>query len=122
MIEWNSPYVLAVVLGLIAIGLFHFDQKKKKAEINKLSYVKIFTLVAGSVAVFYYFVLSKETIIESAVETITETITPVKSISPSPSSAFVPIEKPVGPVITNTANSIGGLYSNLKIKEGPPNF
>jgi hypothetical protein len=119
MIEWNSPYVLAVVLGLIAIGLFHFDQKKKKAEINKLSYVKIFTLVAGSVAVFYYFVLSKETIIESAVETIAETITPVKSISPSPSSAFVPIEKPV---ITNTANSIGGLYSNLKIKEGPPNF
>ncbi len=122
MIEWNSPYVLAVVLGLIAIGLFHFDQKKKKAEINKLSYVKIFTLVAGAVAVFYYFVLSKETIIDTAVETITETITPVKSISPSPSSAFVPIEKPPSAAITNMATSIGGLYSNLKIKEGPPNF
>ena len=122
MIEWNSPYVLAVVLGLIAVGLFHFDQKKKKAEINKLSYIKIFTLVAGAVAVFYYFVLSKETIIDTTVEAITETIAPIKSISPSPSSAFIPIEKPIGSAITNTANSIGGLYSNLKIKEGPPNF
>jgi hypothetical protein len=120
MIEWNSPYVLAIVLGLIAIGLFHFDQKKKKAEINKLSYVKVFTLVAGAVGVFYYFVLSKETTIESTVEKVVETIAPIKSISPSPSSAFVPIEK--NPVITKTATSLGGLYSNLKIKEGPPNF
>ena len=119
MIEWNSPYVLAIVLGLIAIGLFHFDQKKKKAEINKLSYVKVFTLVAGAVGVFYYFVMSKETN-ESTIEKVVETIAPIKSISPSPSSAFVPIEKV--PVITNTATSLGGLYSNLKIKEGPPNF
>ncbi len=119
MIAWNSPYVLAVILGLLAVGLFHFDQQKKKMPVDKLSYVKIFVLVAGSVCLFSFFVLQKETLIETATTTLIES---AKSLSPSPSSAFTPIEKAAGPVITNTATSIGGLYSNLKIKEGPPNF
>ena len=117
MIEWNSPYILAIILGLIAIGLFHFDQQRKKIPIDKLAYFKVFTLVAGSICLFYYFVVPKETIIETATNTIVETI---KNISPSPSSAFTPIEKV--PTITNTSTSLGGLYSNIKIKEGPPNF
>jgi hypothetical protein len=119
MFAWNSPYVLAVILGLLAVGLFHFDQQKKKLPIDKISYIKVFILVAGSVGVFYYFVSSQE-IVSSVLPTNNVVIESVKSISPSPSSAFVPIEK--GPAITNTATSLGGLYGNLKIREGPPNF
>jgi hypothetical protein len=56
MLAWNSPYVLAVIIGLIAVGIYHFDQKQKKNEIQKISYVKIFVLVAGSITGFYQFI------------------------------------------------------------------
>ena len=125
MFTWNDPYVLAVILGLIAVVVFHFDQKQKKVEVEKSSYFKVFILVSGLIFTFNYFVLtnSTETTLihtEKILETtITSTITstppsvPVKTLSQSPTSAFTPIQ---------SSSTLGGLYGNLKIKEGPPNF
>jgi hypothetical protein len=100
MSSWNSPYILAFLLGLLAVGLFHFDQKQKKNEITNMSYLKVFTLVTGSILGYSYFVDNTESIdVPKIVKDVTEVITP--------------------PVVSN---NLGGLYSNLKIKEGPPNF
>jgi hypothetical protein len=117
MFTWNDPYVLAVILGLIAVVVFHFDQKQKKVEVEKSSYFKVFILVSGLIFAFNYFVLtnSTETTLLST-EKILESVSapvPVKTLSQSPTSAFTPIQ---------SSSTLGGLYGNLKIKEGPPNF
>ncbi len=125
MFTWNDPYVLAVIIGIVSVALFHYDQKKKQAdsdfEIDKLSYIKVFILVAGSILLFNYFVPSltstTTTTQESVINEIVEKVTPSPIPSPVPtkslqhsgiSSAFTPI----------SSHSISG----LKIKEGPPNF
>lgn len=123
MFTWNNPYILAVIIGIVSVALFHYDQKKKQQadselEVDKLSYIKIFILVAGSILLFNYFVLSSlATTQESVVNEIVENIIPSPIPSPVPTkslqhstvgSAFTPI----------TSHSISG----LKIKEGPPNF
>jgi hypothetical protein len=119
MFTWNDPYVLAVILGLIAVVVFHFDQKQKKVEVEKSSYFKVFILVSGLIFAFNYFVLTNS--VETTLlptEKILESVPvsapfPVKTLSQSPTSAFTPIQ---------SASTLGGLYGNLKIKEGPPNF
>jgi len=123
MFTWNDPYVLAVILGLIAVVIFHFDQKQKKVEVEKSSYFKVFILVSGLIFAFNYFVLTNSTeitllptekILEStSTSTSTSTSVPIKTLSQSPTSAFTPIQ---------SSSTLGGLYGNLKIKEGPPNF
>ncbi len=118
MFTWNDPYVLAVILGLVAVAIFHFDQKQKKNEVEKSSYVKVFILVAGLICLFNYFVLTNSettttTSTPSTTITPSTTVEPVKTLSQSPTSAFTPIQP---------STTLGGLYGNLKIKEGPPNF
>ncbi len=124
MFTWNNPYVLSVIIGIVSVALFHYDQKKKQAEeefeVDKLSYIKIFILVSGSILLFNYFVFSKtqgSVVSESVVSEIVEKVVASPIPSPIPTkplqhsvtgSAFTPI----------TSNSISG----LKIKEGPPNF
>ncbi len=126
MFTWNNPYVLAVIIGVASVVLFHYDQKKKQQndsefEVDKLSYIKIFVLVTGSIMLFNYFVLSTSsptpTNPESIVSEIVEKVIPSPIPSPVPNkalqhsvtgSAFTPI----------SSHSISG----LKIKEGPPNF
>ncbi len=56
MFTWNSPYTLAVLIGVIAVSLFYFDQKQKKLDPSRMDYVKIFTLVTGSIITFNYLV------------------------------------------------------------------
>ncbi len=104
MFSWNSPYVLAFLLGLVAVGLFHFDQKQKKIETNKMSYVKVFTLVTGSIISYNYFVNNNESdIVLTNSQNVIKELTEVISHPP-------------------VSSSLSGLYGNLKIKEGPPNF
>lgn len=40
MLAWNSPYVLAIIIGLIAVGIYHFDQKQKKMKYKKYPMLK----------------------------------------------------------------------------------
>ena len=56
MFTWNDPYVLAILLGFFAVGLFYFDQKQKKETPSNMSYVKVFTLVTGLIFSYNYFV------------------------------------------------------------------
>lgn len=56
MFTWNSPYILAVLIGIIAVIVFYFDQKQKKLDPSRMEYVKIFTLVTGSIIAFNYLV------------------------------------------------------------------
>ena len=56
MFTWNSPYILAVLIGIIAVSIFYFDQKQKKLDPSRMEYVKIFTLVTGSIIAFNYLV------------------------------------------------------------------
>jgi len=56
MFAWNSPYILAVLIGIIAVSVFYFDQKQKKLDPSRMEYVKIFTLVTGSIIAFNYLV------------------------------------------------------------------
>ena len=122
MFTWNDPYVLAVILGLVAVTIFHFDQKQKKNDVEKSAYVKVFILVSGLICLFNYCILinsdSISTTLPSSTTTPLTTIVeavqlPIKTLSQSPTSAFTPIQ---------SASTLGGLYGNLKIKEGPPNF
>ena len=121
MLTWNDQYVLSVILGLVAIVIYHFDQKKKDPEyvIDKVAYIKVFVLVAGAVMLFNYFVEPMTSLVSNNAAGTTSTISvvevskasPLKPVSPtnlikSATSAFVPIS---------------GL-GDLKIKEGPPNF
>ena len=102
MFSWNSPYILAGILGLLAVVLFHFDQKQKKEEPQKISYFKVFILVFSLIVAYEYLVDT------SAIEYITDTI---------------PITSDIGgnPEIPLTSN-IFNPFSNLKIREGAPNF
>jgi hypothetical protein len=137
MFTWNDPYVLAIILGLIAVALFHFDQKKKENEVDKIAYTKVFVLVAGSIALFHYFVLSdsKENLslasaplatpnveIEAPVTSVTPTTTinnVVTSQSPIPTSLKqIQSSNSAFTSVINTSSTLAG----LKIKEGPPNF
>lgn len=56
MFTWNSPYILAVLIGIIAVSVFYFDQKQKKIDPSRMEYIKIFTLVTGSIITFNYLV------------------------------------------------------------------
>jgi hypothetical protein len=105
MFNWNNPFVLAIILGCVAIGLFYFDQKQKKNEPNSLAYAKVFSLVTGSILIFNY-------LINNSVATDLEPV--------SVKSAFTPV---TGNVPTSSSLTTGGgMFSNLKIKEGPPTF
>lgn len=110
MFTWNDPYVLAVLLGFVAIGLFYFDQKQKKENPPTMSYVKVFTLVTGLIFGYNYFVDNN-----------------LNTISTVPTEQIVteiakPILETVSPTLPIVSNTLSGMYSNLKIKEGPPNF
>jgi len=110
MFTWNDPYVLAILLGFFAVGLFYFDQKQKKETPSNMSYVKVFTLVTGLIFSYNYFVDN------NILPTLTST-----STSPSTSVISEVTNKEIlsSPIVSNT---LSGMYSNLKIKEGPPNF
>lgn len=56
MFAWNNPYILAVLIGIIAVSIFYFDQKQKKLDPSRIEYIKIFTLVTGSIITFNYLV------------------------------------------------------------------
>lgn len=92
MFTWNNPYILAILIGLFAVSIFYFDQKQKKNEPSRMEYIKIFTLVSGSIITFNYLV-----------DNSTALSVPV-------------IEK--GHVMVGSSS----IYNNLKIKEGPPDF
>jgi predicted membrane channel-forming protein YqfA (hemolysin III family) len=90
MFALNNPYILSILIGLVAVGIFYFDQKQKNIEQSRIEYIKIFILVTGSILTFNYFVNNYN-------------ITQIQIVEKAP--------------------LIGsGMYSNLKIKEGPPDF
>ena len=111
MSSWNSPYMLSVIIGLIAVVVFYFDQQQKKNTPSSMEYVKVFTLVTGSILLFNYLVESPttlSTVLASAAAT---------SVAPSTVSVGGG-----GSAISMPSASASGLFNNLKIKEGPPNF
>jgi hypothetical protein len=145
MLAWNSPYVLAIIIGLIAIGIYHFDQKHKKNEIHKISYVKIFVLVAGSIMGFYHFLyptlsatpLTSSTTSANAQVGSGSLITPVPQVAQSVSAttsgatlgqnmsinrAQALRTSPVSAFTPYKSDSISVLSSGLKIREGPVPF
>ncbi len=103
MTSWNCPFILAIIIGCVAVGLFYFDQKQKKAETNSMSYAKVFSLVTGSILIYNYFVST-----ESSGSCIMGS-----SINKQVGGGNVQPQIPSN----NT-----GLFSNLKIKEGLPDF
>lgn len=124
MFTWNNPYVLAVIIGVVSVALFHYDQKKKQQsdsefEVDKLSYIKVFILVSGSILLFNYFVPTTTTSItqESVVNEIVEKVvsSPVPSPIPTKSLQHSGTNSAFTPIISHS-------ISGLKIKEGPPNF
>ena len=123
MTSWNSPYVLAVLLGLLAVCLFYFNQKQKKEETPSISYVKVFSLTTGLILAFNYFAdFSLTDVSLTDVSSVADVIT--NNTSPSV------IEKPTLAQAPSTnytyqsqnGGSSNGLYGNLKIREGPPDF
>lgn len=117
MISWNSPYVLAVLLGLLAVSLFYFDQKQKKEETPKLSYVKVFTLTTGLILAFNYFADNSLT---DVVEAISNPINPINSVIEKPTASQAPSTNYT--YQSQNGGNSGGMYGNLKIREGPPDF
>jgi len=113
MVSWNSPYILAILLGLLAVGLFYFDQKQKKEETPKISYVKVFTLTTGLILAFNYFADGSLTNVVEAISNPNPVIEkPTPSQSPSTNYTYQ----------SQNGGSTGGMYGNLKIREGPPDF
>ena len=109
--SWNSPYILAVLLGLLAVGLFYFDHKQKKEETPKISYIKVFTLTTGLILAFNYFADGSLTdIVEAISNPIIEK--PTQSQAPSTNYTYQ----------SQNGGNTGGMYGNLKIREGPPDF
>ncbi len=106
MLDLSNTYVIAVIIAFIATAAFHFDQKQKKNEVENMSYVKVFSLVFISIVIFNYIKSSQVTILDT-VKTITETTTPTLQNNLSGTSSII-----------NNVNP----YSNLKIREGPPDF
>ena len=121
MVAWNSPYILAILLGLLAVGLFYFNQKQKKEETPQISYVKVFSLTTGLILAFNYFAdislptvsSISDVILNPVIETptLTQTLTPTPSQSPSTNYTY-----------QSQTHGNNGLFGNLKIKEGPPGF
>ncbi len=144
MLAWNSPYVLAVIIGLISVGIYHFDQKHKKNEIEKMSYLKIFILVAGSITGFYYFLYptlssnplatqtatntnpittSMTSTIETPIPTIAQSAPVVQTGSGSSLNATNNFRtSPVSAFTPYKSDGISILGTNLKIREGPVPF
>ena len=117
MFNWNDSYILPFILGLIAVGLFYFDQKQKKENPDKMSYLKVFTLVTSLIFSYSYFVDSTQvTYIKNTLSTVTDV---VSKVSEPLVVETISAQVPSVPVVANT---LSGIYSNLKIKEGPPNF
>lgn len=54
MFTWNNPYVLAVVLGLIAALYSYFEQKQKGEEVDLGSCGKLFFLTSGLIVTFHF--------------------------------------------------------------------
>ena len=132
MFTWNDPYVLAAILGLIAVAVFHFDQKKKENEVESISYIKVFVLVAGSIFLFNYFVLPSVSSLTSSVSldsevtssAVTATSTVASASVGSPQSPVVGVKQLQTPnsAFTPILNTMSSTLGGLKIKEGPPNF
>ena len=113
MLAWNSPYVLAIIIGLIAIGIYHFDQKHKKNEIQKISYVKIFVLVAGSIMGFYHFLYPTLSATPSTSTTLTS--------STSSTNAQVGSGTVIAPV-PQVAQSVSATNSGSTVGQNMPNI
>ncbi len=117
MFNWNDSYILPFILGFIAIGLFYFDQKQKKENPDKMSYLKVFTLVTGLIFSYSYFVDSTQvTYMKSTLSTVADV---VSKVSEPAVIETISSQIPSPPIVANT---LSGIYGNLKIKEGPPNF
>lgn len=54
MFTWNNPYVLAVLLGLVAALFTYLEQKQKNEEPTISASGKSFALVTGLVLVFHH--------------------------------------------------------------------
>ncbi len=122
MTSWNSPYVLAVLLGLLAVCLFYFNQKQKKEETPSISYVKVFSLTTGLILAFNYFADFSLTNVPlndvSVADVITNNNSP--SVIEKPTLAQAPSTNYT--YQSQNGGSSNGLYGNLKIREGPPDF
>jgi hypothetical protein len=56
MFTWNNPYVLAVIIGLIAAAANYYTQKQKNPEANMVKSCGTSFFVATSLLmVFHYF-------------------------------------------------------------------
>ncbi len=120
MVAWNSPYILAILLGLLAVGLYYFDQKQKKEETPRMSYVKVFSLTTGLILAFNYFADSSLPSLSPIQEVVSNPVIekPTPSQSPSTNYTYQAQSQTSG----NNTVSNNGLFGNLKIKEGPPGF
>jgi len=58
MFEWNNPYVLAVIIGLIAASANYYTQKQNKSEVNMTYCIVSFFVASGVLMGFYYFTMS----------------------------------------------------------------
>ncbi len=122
MFSWNDPYILPFIIGLVAVGLFYFDQKQKKEDPDKMSYFKVFTLVTSLIFCYNYFVDSTSvTYMKNTLTSVSEVATKVTEPQAEVVKTIVENVLPNTPVPV-VANTLSGIYSNLKIKEGPPNF
>lgn len=55
MFSWNNPYILAVIIGVIAGAVNYYNQKQNKPEVN-MTYCFAYFLGASSILLaFYYF-------------------------------------------------------------------
>ena len=120
MTSWNSPYVLAVLLGLLAVALFYFDQKQKKEETPRISYVKVFSLITGLILAFNYFADISLTDVSSVADVITNNNS--QTVIEKPTLAQAPTTNYTYQSQNGGSSSSNGLYGNLKIREGPPDF
>ena len=119
MVSWNSPYILAILLGLLAVALFYFDQKQKKEETPRISYVKVFTLTTGLILAFNYLADGSLTDVVEAISNpnpvnTVNTVIEKPTVSQAPSTNYT--------YQSQNGGSTGGMYGNLKIREGPPDF
>ena len=116
MVAWKGPYMLAILLGLLAVGLYYFDQKQKKEETPRVSYVKVFSLTTGLILAFNYFAdISLPTL--SSISPVSDVISNPTIETPTPSQAPT-----TNYTYQSQTHGNNGLFGNLKIKEGPPGF
>jgi hypothetical protein len=55
MFSWNNPYILAVIIGVIAGAFNYYNQKQNKAEVNMTHCLAYFLVASGVLLAFYYF-------------------------------------------------------------------